>query len=318
MITITITVENLTDVLTIFSKIELLRYNGSSTPLTPINVSEFVIIANGIDQINNRTNVSDVLLSPTYSQYYFIDPDGDSDSWYISRYANNTGSTTSGWSDPIQGDEDDMFYNPMYPDEVAYGTVDKQIINKLRLFIGDPINLHRSYGEEALSYFHNDNMVFELQEKGWPTSINIYGRQYTSSADPYVNGYKYLKFNTPVNLTNTTISGVQQSIDVWFYTFRHSDRQLMEAYDTCLPPSPLTTVNCTQDIYLMQTAYDLLNNESWELAIEDGSEIVDGRDTYNPSSGLVARDKLLTRLRKQLDDVIKSKRFVGIGGVRID
>lgn len=318
MITITITVENLTDVLTIFSKIELLRYNGSSTPLLPINELEYATIANGIDQVNNRTDVSNVLLSPTYTQYYFIDPEGDSNSWYISRYANNTGSTTSGWSDPIQGDEDGMFYNPMYPSEVTYDATDKQTINKLRLFTGDPINLHRAYGEEALAYFHTDSMVFELQEKGWPVSINIYGRQYTSSADPSVNGYKYLKFNTSVNLSNTTISGVQQIIDVWFYTFRYSDKQLMEAYDTCLPPTPLTASNCTQDIYLMQTAYDLLNKESWELAIEDGAAITDSRDTYNPSAGLIARDKLLARLKKQLDEAVKSRRFIGLGGVRID
>lgn len=92
----------------------------------------------------------------------------------------------------------------------------------------------------------------------------------------------------------------------------------MEAYDTCFPPAPLTTSNCTQDIYLLQTAYDLLNGESWELAIEDGSEIVDGRDTYNPSSGLLARDKLLARLKKQLDAAVKLRLFSSIGGVRID
>ena len=317
MITITITVENLTDVLTIFSKIELLRYNGSSTPTLPINETDYEII-NGTDQINNRLNVSDVLLSSTYTQYYFIDPDGDANSWYISRYSNNVGSSKSGWSDPIQGDENNIFYNPMYPAEIVYGTSDKQIINKLRLFIGDPVNLHRSYGEEALVYFHTDSLVFELQEKGWPVSINIYGKQYTSSTDPSVNGYKYLKFNSKVSLSPTTISGVVQPIDVWYYTFRYSDKQLMEAYDTCLPPAPLTTTNCTQDIYLLQTAYDLLNGESWELAIEDGSEIVDGRDTYNPAPGLNARDKLLARLKKQIDSAVKLKLFSSVGGVRID
>lgn len=317
MITITINVENLVDVLTIFSKIELLRYTGSSTPTLPVNELEYEVIS-GTDQVNNRTNVSDVLLSSTYSQYYFLDPYGDSNNWYISSYSNNIGSSNSGWSDPIQGDENEIFYNPIYPAEVIYSTVDKQIISKLRLYIGDPVNLHRSYGEEALVYFHTDSLVFELQEKGWPASINIYGKQYTSFVDPSVNGYKYLKFNSKVSLTPTTISGVLQSIDVWYYTFRNSDKQLMEAYDTCFPPAPLTTSNCTQDIYLLQTAYDLLNGESWELAIEDGSEIVDGRDTYNPSSGLVARDKLLARLKKQLDAAVKLKLFSSIGGVRVD
>lgn len=318
MINITITVDNLTDVLTIFSKIEILKYIGTSTPSTTIDINDYEVISNGIDQMNNRNNVSDILLSTSFLQYIFIDPDGDNTSWYISRYSNNIGSTTSGWSDPVQGETGAMYYNPMYPSEVNYGTTDKQVINKLRLYIGDPVNLHRTYGEESLSYFHNDNMVFELREKGWPVSINIYGKQYTSSIDPSVNGYKYLKFASPVNLTNTTISGVQQSIDVWFYTFRYSDKQLMDAYDTCFPPAPLTTSNCTQDIYLLQTAYDILNSESWELAIEDGAEVLDGRDAYNPAAGLIARDKLLARLKKQLDDAIRARRFVGIGGVRID
>lgn len=318
MINITITVDNLTDVLTIFSRIDILKYTGSSTPSSPINIAEYMFINDGIDQTNNRPNVSNVLLFNSISQYSFVDPSGDSNSWYISRYSNNSGITTSGWSDPIQGDDGSLYYNPIYPSEMNYGTADKLIINKIRLLIGDPVGVARSFGEDALTNFHSDNVVFELQEKGWPTSINIYGTQYNSSVNPSVNGYKYLKFTSPVNLTSTTISGIEQSLDVWYYTFRYSDKQLMEAYDNCIPPAPLTIDNCTQAVYLLQTAYDLLNGEVWELALEDGASISDNRDTYNPTPGLNARDKLLERLKKQLADAIKYNLFSGFSGVRID
>lgn len=318
MINITINVDNLTDVLSIFSKIQLLKYTGSSTPTVPINLLEFSTIVNGIDQINNRTGVSDVLLNSTYSQYYFVDPDGAGDNWYISKYSNADDSSASGWSDPIQGEIGSFFYNPMYPSEVNYSDSDKKVINKIRLLIGDPVGLDRSFGDEALSYLHNDNKVFELENKGWPCSISMYGTQYISPVNPSINGYTYLRFRCPINTSITTISGVEQFIDVWYYTFRNSDKQIMDVYDTTYPPTPLTEANCTQDIYMLQASYDILNSETWEALSEDGAIITDSKDTYNPSPGLSMRDKMLSKLKARLDDAIKSVKLLGLSGVRLD
>ncbi len=318
MTTLTVTVSNITGIIAIFSKVQLMRYIGTDTPPSIINILDYVTIDNGIDIVSSRNDVSDIFLSQTYNQYYFEDPTGTTSDWYISRYTNYDTTITSGWSTPIQGIDGVFNYDPLFSPEVAYTASDKLVINKLRLLVGDPTNLTRMHGEEALSSLHSDRRVFELADKGWPYSVMLFNTQYVTNTNPTVNGYKYLRFNTPLDTSVTTVSGVDVAIDIWYTSFRYSDKQLMDAYDTTTPPAPLTVANCTQDIYLMQTAYDILTSESWELAFEDGAEIADNRDTYNPSAGLSARDKLLARLKKQLDEAVKSKRFISVGGVRID
>ena len=211
-----------------------------------------------------------------------------------------------------------FYYNPLYPPEVDYGTQDRLVINRIRLLIGDPVGLSRMHGQEALSYLHQDKQVFELEEKGWPCSINMFNTQYTSSVNPTVNGYRYLRFNTPLDTSITTISGVDTSVDIWYYTFRNSDRQIMQIYDATPPPTPLTVSNCTPDIYMLQVAYDILNSETWEAISEDGVLIIDNRDTYDPTPGLQSRDKMLSKLKDRLEAAIKALRLSGIGGVRID
>lgn len=318
MATLTINVSNIPGVLSLYSKVQIKHYTGSDTPPEILDLSYYEDLATGIDIVNSRTDVSDVNLNLTYSQYYFEDPLGTDSDYYISRYSNSDDTVYSAWSLPIQASSDGFDYNPLFPSEVQYSAADNLVIKKLRLLVGDPTDLVRLHGEEDLPNLHSDRKVFELSDKGWPYSIRLFNTQYTSYTNPSVNGYKYLRFNTSIDSSVTTISGIDTTVDVWYTTFRFSDKQLMDAYDNCLPPSPLTTTNCTQDIYLMQTAYDLLSSEAWELAVGDGAEIADTRDTYNPASGLTARDKLLARLKKQLDDAVKARRFVGMGGVRID
>lgn len=317
MINLTITVDNINDVLKIFDSVEIRRYNKSGVPDTPIDLVDYVTI-NGIDQTNHRSGVSDVLLNSNYFQYYFTDPDGTADSWYISRYFNTTTSGSSAWADPVQGESGDLYYDPMYPPEIKYGSADQRIIDRIRILIGDPIGLNREYGPEAASSIHPDGRTYQMDEYGWPASINMYGKQYTETTDPTVNGYKFLKFREAIDTTITTVSGIQYSVDIWYYTFRHSDRQIMEAYDSCPPPTPLNESNCTPEIYMLQTAYDLLTQESWESINEDGAKIVDEGSSYDPSPGIRARSDMLAKLRKRLDDAIKSVKLLGLTGVRID
>jgi len=318
MINITITIENISNILTIYDKIQLLRYTGDGVPSTPLNLSEFGTILEGVDQISNRTNVSDIFLTSSYAQYYFIDLTGSKTDWYISRYINDALNTFSSWSSPLQGEVGNFYYNPLYPYEVSYSNSDKLIINRIRLLIGDPVGLSRLHGQEALAHLHPDKQVFELEERGWPYSVNMFNTQYTSTSNPTVNGYKYLRFSTPLDTSITTVSGIDTSVDIWYHTFRNSDKQIMNFYDNCYPPTPLTISNCTPDIYMMQTAYDILNSETWEAVSEDGVLITDNRDTYDPTPGLQLREKLLARLKASLEAAIKALRLSGIGGIRID
>jgi len=323
MINLTFTVDNIGTVVTLYDRIQIRMYTGTGVPDSPVTdlvaMSDYTTIS-GYDTISSR-DAEDVLLYSTYSQYYFTHPDGNSSDWYISRYYNAANQAASGWSDPVLGEPGDLFYDPVYPPEVEYGTEDQLIISRIRKLIGDPLDLRREYGEDAASSIHPDGKTYEMDEKGWPVSINMNGVQYTSTANPSVNGYRYLRFDEFIDVTYTVVSGCETltyGVDLWYYTFRHSDRQIYEAYSTTPPPPGLTTVTATPEAYMLQCAIELLMQELWEDSGEDGAVINDEGTKYDPSPGLRAREDLLDKLKKRLDDLIAQLTLTGITGVRVD
>ena len=245
MISLTITIDNIGDVVSIFDRVQLRKWIGTSgVPDEPVTdamaISEYTVIS-GTDTLNDREPVSDVIISTEYYQYYYTDPDGYANDWYISRYYDSGTGATSGWSDPVQGEPGDLYYNPQFPPEIAYGTSDQLVIDRIRLYIGDPYGLRREYGEAALSSIHTDGKTYEMDETGWPAYINMGGVQFTETDNPSVNGYRFLRFQRYIDDVCTecvTYSGicdedvvkeVTQGVDIWYYTFRNSDRQIMEA-----------------------------------------------------------------------------------------
>ena len=195
------------------------------------------------------------------------------------------------------------------------------VVDEIRRLIGDPIDLNREYGEEAASSIHPDGKTYELDEKGWPTCITMGGVQYNTSTNPTINGYRYLMFDDFIDTTLVICSGtrgVEYGVDIWYYTFRHSDRQILEAYNSCPVPPGLTEANATSQAYVLYTAKRLLQQENWHDAIEDGAVIKDEGTTYDPSPGFNFRDDLLDDLNKQLDDLIQSLALRGIDGVRVE
>lgn len=169
-----------------------------------------------------------------------------------------------------------------------------------------------------------------MDEMGWPSYINMGGVQYTSTDNPSVNGYRFLRFKGFIDdvcsecVTYSGVCGedvvkdVTNGVDIWYYTFRNSDRQIMEAYDNCPPPAPLTTTTATSEAYMLQTSIDLLRKELWEDSTEDGAAIKDEGSTYNPEPGLKVRKELLDDLKKRLEDLKKAVMLSGITGVLID
>lgn len=333
MIYLTFSVDNLSSVLQAFDRIQIRRYLGEGTPITPITdlvaLTEYTTVS-GTDEISNRKGVSDVLLLNDYTQYYFTEDKGESDDWYISRYYHIGTGSTSGWSDPILGEAGDLFYSPDFPPEISYGSSDQMVIDRIRLYIGDPIRLRRDHGAEAASSIHSDGKVYELSEKGWPVFINMGGIQFTETTDVTVNGYRFLKFNTYIDETCVTCSGIinlcgeeitkeiTNGVDIWYYTFRNSDRQIMEVYDNCPPPVGLTTTTANGEAYMLQTAVDLVSQELFEDGNEDGAVIRDEGSFYDPGLGQATRLELLKRLQKRLDALTRSLVLSGISGVLID
>lgn len=321
MITLRINVDNINTVLNVYNQVEIQR--------APTQAGTFTTIS-GLGPID---------LYPDTSSYSVIDNSGESSYWYSTRYicsaigvnttckdAGGTGNY-SAWSEPVLGDAGDLFYNPLFPKEMSYGTNDQQIIQRIRIYIGDSIGLRREYGENAASSIHPDGKTYELDEKGWPVSVFMNGVSKNDTSLVSVNGYRYLRFSDYIDV-ETTITGSEsipcspvyytQGVDIWYYTFRNSDRQIMAAYDMCPIPPGLTASNVTVESYVLQTAINLLYQENWEDAVEDGAVVTDEQSRYDPSPGLRFRDALLDKLNKKLDDLVHGLTLRGIEGVLID
>lgn len=302
MITLTITVDNIATVISVYDRVR---------------------IRTSTDENASWDSLSDLTTFPLVigqSTYTYSDADGDANDWYVSQYYLTTNSgIISGWSDPILGEEGDIYYNPLYPPEISYGTADQLVIDRIRRLIGDPIGLRREYGEDAASSIHPDNKTYELDEKGWPCDVHMNGVAMNSSTDPTINGYRYLKFDQDISDQLTTWSGcVEYGVDIWYYTFRNADREIMEAYDTAYPPYPLTTANATSEVYMLQTAVTLLSKELIEDSTEDGAIIRDEGTSYSPEPGLGVREAMIDKLQKRLDNLVKGLSLTNITGVLID
>lgn len=303
MIRLSFVVDNINIVLQVYNQIRIQRGNAVGGPFTTVS---------GLGPID---------LNSGQTNYIVIDDSGVSSSWYQSQYYSTLTGGQSSWSDSVLGSVGDLFYNPLFPNEVTYGTSQKLVIDRIRKLVGDPIGLNRAYGEGAISSIHSDGKVYELNEMGWPVSVFINNQSYNDSTNPTVNGYKYLIFEDFIDTTSVVCSGtntIVYGIDIYYYTFRWSDRQISEAYDACPPPPGLTTTTASAEAYMLYTAVTLLGSENWEDAIEDGSDISDEGSKYSPGPGLKFREKLIDDLNKKLDAVIKSLILGGISGVRLD
>ena len=316
MISLNFTVDNVDAVLRIYDQIEVIRYTGSEAqPDTP--VGDMTSLTDWTAVSGTGSNVP-IQLSSGQSKYFAYDADGTATNWYSSRYVSSTDSSVySGWTDPILGEPGDLYYNPLFPPEIDYGTTDQVIINRIRVLIGDPKGLNREVGEPETASIMDNNRTYHTEEKGWPVSIKMNGKQYTDIGNPTVNGYRYLTFQEDISQP-VTISGVTYAVDVWYYTFRNSDRQIMEVYETTPPPAGLTTTTCTTEAYILAAAIDIVRSELLLDANEDGALVADEGSKYNPTPGLDTRRKLLDDLNKKLKDLVKSLTLGGITGVLID
>lgn len=331
MISLSFTIESVDVVAKVYDEIQIIKYIGDDedTPTSPVG--------SNVSSIEDWTSVSGtaefpipITLNSAISTYQTYDFSGIFSTWYSSRYFNTLNGAYSGWSDPILGETGDIYYDPVFPEEVTYGTDDQKIIDKIRLYIGDIVGLKREYGSEAMSSIHPDGKTYELDQKGWPAFITMGGKSFTSTLNPSVNGYKLLKFSEFIDMTCITCSGItnicgdteirdiENGVDIYYYTFRNSDREIMEVYDNCIPPDRLTEDNATSQCYMLQSAIDILSMELISDANEDGAKLTEDKDSYDPSIGLKIRYDILNDLKKRLALLVKSILMSNISGVLIN
>lgn len=293
MIQLTIYVDDIDAVMTVFTHIRL--YTSTEEEGTYSHLDYVALVAG-------------------QSVYTYTHTDGTSDTWYKSSYW--SASTESSLSDPVQGEEAELYHYPTYPNEVDFSSTEMAIIRRIRRYIGDLKGLNRLYrnsegDNDFCSALHDDGKTVELEEKGWPVYISLNEVDKTSASDPYVQGYKWLTFSG-------TLSSNNYPIDIWYYTFKFSDIEIYRAYDESLVPAGLTSNTVTQDHLILVASIDLMESMTWEDMIEDGAQIRDDQSSYDPSPGLRARDAAINRLKKRLDDLIKQYRLTGVEGILVD
>jgi len=294
MIQLTIYVDNISAVMQVFTHIRL--YTSSS-------------------ELSGYVHLDYIVLVAGKSVYEYTHVDGTSDTWYRSSYW--SASQESSLSDPVQGAEPELFHYPIYSNELDFSSSEENIIRRIRRYIGDLKGLGRLYIDGSDEYtlssaLQPDEHTIDLGEKGWPVYISLNEVEKTFLSDPVVQGYQYLTFSGTLSEDDV--------IDIWYYTFKFSDREVYEAYgDTMIPPG-LTSSNVTQDHLILQASIDLLENMASADIIEDGAVIRDDQTVYDPSPGLAERDRTIKRLKAMLDDLIKQYKYdmSGLAGVLID
>jgi hypothetical protein len=252
------------------------------------------------------------------STYTYNHTAGTPDLWYKSTYYNSVTFAESSFSDPTQG-ESPIYHIITYPDEYDFSSSEQLIIRKIRRLIGDLKGLARLYldgYESSCVYILEDNKTIDLREKGWPVYVSVNDVEFTTLYDPIVQGYRYLTFS------GTLSSGVSNdTIEIWYNTFKFSDSEVYEAYGDAMIP-PLVPSTCvTQDHLILQAAIDLLQNLAAQFVFDDGASVRDDQTVYDPAPGLREIDRLIARLQKQLDGLIKEclkSSMLGLEGVLID
>ena len=264
------------------------------------------------------TLLGSIALRSGVSTYTYYDVTGDTDSWYRSSYYNSVTFVESALSNAVHGLEPTIYHDPTYPVEYYFTSHEQLIIRRIRRLIGDFVGLKQVYstGDEFCTSIESDNHTIDLGDKGWPVYVSLDTVEYTSLDDPVVQGYQYLTFS------GALASGSENPlINIWFYTFQFSDREIYEAYGDAMIP-PLVPSSCvSEDHLVLQASIDLLENTLASDMMWDGATIRDDQTVYDPSPGLKEKSKLIDRLRKQLDGLVKEcikSSMLGLEGVLID
>lgn len=264
-------------------------------------------------------------------EYTYLDVDISPNFYYKAQFYNSGTLVSSVFSELAQ---ETGVFNPYtvptntatYPPEIALSDNDREIVESIRLTIGDmgSIELDQFNSSDAQSAFtcashiSADRCTWELMEyRGWPQRVILNGIEKTSIIDPKVLGYRFLTFSG----TTPCITG---SLAVWYNHFRFADHEILMAYDravnlmnTC--GIPLTSV--TTEMRIMQAAILLLEGEVRDLQSAGGVSITDGDTEYDNTGAVQSRTDDLADLRRKLQYQIDCIRWcfsMSLEGVRIE
>ena len=266
------------------------------------------------------------------ASYTFLDTGSGPDKYYKVQFFNSGTMVTSQFSELAQ--ETGVFSeysvpvsSASYPPEIALSEQDREIVESIRVTIGDLGSIERDYFSSTdhqtafacASQISADSCTWELSEpRGWPRKVVLNGQVKSSLVDPQVLGYRFLTFSG----TGPCITG---SLDILYNHSRYMDREILLAYDrsknlltaTC----NLTDLEITTEMRIIQAAILLLEGELRDLQSGGAIRIRDGDTSYDNSATIASRTQDLSDLKNKLRDLIACKtmqKSYGLQGVRVD
>lgn len=305
---ITITVLSVTEVQNVFDQLLIFRSDSANGPFNSINVIN----------LNSLTS------------YQSLDTTTSPEKYYKSQYFNSSTLISSSFSEIVQ--ETGIFSEftvpvttATYPPEIALSDQDREIVESIRITLGDIGTIERDFFNSVdsqsvfscTSQISDDKKTWELNEfKGWPRKVIINGIEKSNISDPQVIGYKFLTFSG----TQACITG---TLDIFYNHFRFSDREILLAFDRArnlLVTCRLTTTQITNEMLIMQAAILLLEGELRDVQ-QGAISIRDGDTTYDNTRAIQSRTQDLTDLKQKIRDLVECAQVLSsysLQGVRID
>jgi len=300
-IVVTLYVENITAILASYDRIKVYRSNYDDGIFAEVST------------VSTRP-----VLSVNASYYNFEDNEGTSSSWYKTSYYNSSTLAESALSTASKGIEvEQQFIMSSYPVETIITSSDEYNVNRIRFYIGDEKKVKRDYvSPSCLNGYENvssDGYSYELQNKGYPLRVIKDSVEYITKSNPFVTDYKYLTFS------GTTISTTSGVVDVWYNSFRHSDREILSVFNTEPFPIGTTASTVTVEMYRLATAIRILESEIAELMGETSGQFnLQGELSYNPEPLLRQKREFVKQLKDKLDELVTDVNMGNFTGVRID
>ncbi len=280
--------------------------------------------------VNGPFTQIDTITLAGESSYSSIDINSTASTYYRVQFFNSGTLDTSVFSDVAQGTGNFSEYSvpestATYPPEIALAVQDREIVESIRITVGDLGLIERDFYDSSDSnsqfscaaQISSDKCTWELIEfKGWPQRVVLNGLQKTSIVDPQVLGYRYLTFSG----SSPCITG---TLDIFYNSFRFSDREILLAYDRAsnlLVSCGLTVSQITTEMLIMQAAILLLEGELRE-AQQQAVSIRDGDTSYDNSRTIVSRTADLNDLKNKIRELIECARIgasYALAGVRLD
>jgi len=305
---LTITVRSVTQVEAVFDQLLIFRADSANGPFSTIDT----ITLTGI------------------GGYTSLDTGTTPGKYYKAQYFNSSSMVSSVFSELAQ--ETGIFSEytvptstATYPPEIALSEQDREIVESIRITLGDLGTIERDFFDSSdsnssfacASQISSDKKTWELEEfKGWPQRVVLNGDEKTSISDPQVIGYKFLTFSG----TAACITG---TLDIFYNHFRFADREILLAYDrsiNLLVSCGLTEGQITTEMRIMQAAILLLEGELRDFQ-QGGVAIRDGDTSYDSSRAIESRSQDLNDLRQKIRELVECARInasYNLEGVRVD